>query len=319
VLQYYDDNSKPSVIWDDIVRKNISSIPNVTGVAYGTDGTLYVSNSGVSGVSNGTVTEYPAPSTDPVPAKTLSSPNLKSAAGVAVDTSGNVYVADNGFETVSRFPTEGKPVTIVPGWSAGADVNGVAVDTQGHLYVAMTDVGNYQPSGKNKNVGTLAVLPTSFASDTTPKFSIESSASNGVNQPYGVAVGKYGAVFVVNDYVSIVQGPPGPGPIYSTLTRYETGIATSKARPDGTASAGLAWPLGVATDLAGNVYVANNTPPSASGQPGPYYLLEYPLTFVASGAEPASKLDLSAGLPSVYGPYYLNVQGIAVYPTATTK
>jgi hypothetical protein len=71
VLQYYDDNASPSVIWDDFDVRNATSFPNVTGLAYGGDGTLYVANSGVAGYSSGTVTEYAPGGTKPAPSKRL--------------------------------------------------------------------------------------------------------------------------------------------------------------------------------------------------------------------------------------------------------
>lgn len=318
IAQYYDDNVKPSVIWDDFYLHNITSIPNVGGLAYGTDGTLYVANSGVQGVGNGTVTEYAPSSSDSTPVRTLASKKLLSPAGVAVDPNGEVYVADNGYETVTRFPLKGSAVTIVPGWSAGANVDAVAVDAAGHLYIGMTGAGNYRPSGKNRNVGTIAEIESQFASSSTPSVAIDANGFNGVNQPYGVAVGTPGNVYVVNDYVSVVNGPPGPGPIYSTLTWYDNGISRASTRPASTTSSGLVWPLAVAADLAGTVYVSNDAPPSASGKPGKIELLEYAGTF-AAGAKAERRIDLGAGLPAAYGPYLLNVQGVAVYPSPLTK
>ena len=250
VMQYLDDNVKPSVIWDDIVLHNATSFPNVTGVAFGSDGSLYIANSGLLGYAGG-VTKYAPGSTNPTPAQLFASPNVLSPAGVALDAKDNVYVADNGFETVTRFSKSGSAVTISPPWEAGADVTGVAVDTtRGELDVAMTGVGTYYPPG-TVNVGRIVVLPLNFKKTTTALRQIDSTAKNGVNEPYGVAVDPLGQLFVVNDYVSIVQGPPGPGPEYSTLTRYAGGIVSSSTLPDATASARLVWPLAVTTDVAG--------------------------------------------------------------------
>lgn len=312
VLQYYDDNASPSVIWDDFDLHNATSFPNVTGMAFGADGSLYVANSGVSGVSNGTVTEYAPGSTKAIPGKTFASSLLLSAAAVALDARGNVYVADNGHETVTRFPAKGKPVTWFPGWEAGADVIGVAVDARRNLLdIVMSGAGDFYPP-KATRVGRIASLPLTFTSAIPVTFTIDSKRGDGVDEPYGIAVDGAGNAFVVDDYVSIVEGPPGPGPEYSTLTRYSGGVNSSASRPDATASANLAWPLSVAVDVAGTVYVADNTPPSASSQPGRIWLMQYD---GADIAKPAKRVNLSKGMPAAYGPYYLNVQGIAVEPS----
>jgi hypothetical protein len=79
VLQYYDDNVKPSVIWDDVYLHNATSFPNVAGLAFAADDSLYIANSEMYGYP-GTVTQYAAQSTDPTPIKTFSSENLRSPA-----------------------------------------------------------------------------------------------------------------------------------------------------------------------------------------------------------------------------------------------
>jgi hypothetical protein len=313
VLQYYDDNVKPSVIWDDVYLHNTTSFPNVAGLAFGPDDTLYIANSGMYGYP-GTVTQYAAQSSDPTPIKTFSNGNLRSPAGVALDKSGDVYVADNGNETITRFPASGSPVTIRPGWKAGSDVVGVAADSaRGYLYVAMTGVGTYNPPSR-KNVGRLIALPLDFDSHAKPVVSIESTHNNGVNQPYGLALDPSGSLLVVNDYVSIVEGPPGPGPIYSTLTRYNNALSSPGVLPDATSSAGLKWTLGVASDSSGAVYVSNDAPPNKKGNSGRISLFEYDGGF-ASKAKPAKRIDLGKGMPSVYAEYYFNIQGVAVDPS----
>jgi NHL repeat len=313
VLQYYDDNVKPSVIWDDVYLHNANSFPNVAGLAFGADDSLYVANSGMYGYP-GTVTQYAAQSADPTPIKTFANENLRSPAGVALDKTGNVYVADNGYETVTRFPVSGSPVTIHPGWEAGADVVGVAVDSsRGYLYVAMSGVGKYNPPNR-KNVGRLLALPLDFGPHAKPIVSIESSHNNGVNEPYGIAVDPMNRLFAVNDYVSIVEGPPGPGPMHSTMTRYDNGLSSPDALPDATSSASLKWTLGVASDSTGTIYVSNDAPPNKKGNAGRISLFEYDGGF-ASKTRPSKKVDLTPGMPKAYAGYYFNIQGVAVDPS----
>ena len=189
---------------------------------------------------------------------------------------------------------------------------GIAADGNGNVYVAMADAGLYQPP-HDVYVGTLAVLSSTFGSLDLPSPQIASTKTNGVNEPYGIATAADGNVYVVNDYVSIVNQYPGTGPTYSTLTRYAHGLTSAKVLPDATISAGLAWPTSVGTDVAGDVYVGNNTPPSPSGRFGPFFLRRYRGGF-SNGEKPVAVVDLSAHLPKSYRDYYLNIQGVAIYP-----
>jgi hypothetical protein len=318
LLQYYDDNAAPSVIWDDFSLRNTTSIFAVGGLAVGADGTLYVANVGDIG-SSGAVTEYPSGTTNPTPAKTLSSPLLVGPRAVAVDARAIVYVADAFNETLTRFQDGGLPVTLLNNFPSGSGVNGVAADANGNLTVSMRDDFLYD-SVASPNVGALAVISGAFASHSQPSFLISSSASNGVNEPAAVASAPSGDVYVVNDYVSIIQQYPGPGPTFSTLTRYAHGIVDSTTVPDATISAGLAWPLSVALDIAGTVYVANNniwTGPTHH-TPGSPVVTTYPAKFT-SNATPLSSVDVGATLPAAYKDAFLNIQGVAVYPGPLQK
>jgi hypothetical protein len=313
VLQYYDDNTKPSVIWDDVYEHNTTAITNVRGMAFGPDGSLYVANSGQYGYG-GTVTMYANAVTDPSPEKTFTAPGMISPSDVALDTTGNMYVSDNGYENVTRFPVSGTPITLKSDWQAGSDVVGVAADSaRGYLYVALSGAGEYNPP-KKKNVGRLVVLPLDFGVHSKPVLSIDSKANNGVNQPYGLALDPNGQLFVVNDYVSIVQGPPGPGPVRSRLARYANGLSSPGVLPDATSSGQLKWSLSVASDSIGTIYVANDAPPNAKGNDGRISLLEYDGAF-PNKSRSTEKINLSAGLPSAYDGYYFNIQGVAVYPS----
>jgi hypothetical protein len=296
-----------------VYLRNATSFLNVRGLAFGADGSLYIANSGQYGYG-GTVTQYASGSTEATPIKTFASGGLLSPSDVALDKDGNVYVSDNGLETVTRFPVGGGAVTFKSDWKAGTDVVAVAADsTRGYLYVAMSGAGQYNPP-KKKNVGRLVVLPLNFGVHAKPVLAIDSKQRNGVNQPYGLALDPTGRLFVVNDYVSIVQGPPGPGPVRSRLTRYDNGLSSASVLPDATSSGQLKWALSVASDSTGTIYVSNDAPPTAKGNPGKISLLEYDGGF-PSKSHASTKIDISAGMPAAYVPYYFNIQGVAVDPS----
>lgn len=316
LLQYYDDNASPSVIWDDFAVHNANSITNIEGIAVGGDGTLYAASPGNGVAGTGAVTEYPSGTSNPVPVKTLSSPSLLAPWAVAVDAPGNVYVADaSKNETLTRFPVGGPPVTLLNGWPQGSLLDGVASDANGDLTVTMADVGFYKNPG-NTNVGALAVINATFGSNSNKTLQINSTTSNGVNEPYGAAIAADGNLYVVNDYSSIVSQGSSGATIHSTLTRYRNGLKDANTLPDATITTGLAWPMAVAVDTAGTVYVANNTP--LQGHTNSNFVTTYEGGF-ASGARPLSTVDLAKTLPASYSGAFLNIQGIAVYPGPLQK
>ena len=183
--------------------------------------------------------------------------------GLAVDTAGNVYVADEKNHVIRRIAPGGVVTTLAggsgyPGYADGpaADARfrlpkGVAVDATGNLYVA--DAGNHAirkitPAGE---VSTLAGNGTSGTADG-------SGGAARFNIPSGLAVDAAGFVYVADSNNNIIRKVAPDGTV-STLA----GTAGVYGAADGTgAAAGFFYPLAVAVDAAGTVYVTeigNNT------------------------------------------------------------
>ncbi len=184
--------------------------------------------------------------------------------GVAADSPGNVYVADSGNDTIRKVTPAGVVTTLagLAGRSGSADgtgsaarfntPTGVAVDSAGNVYVA--DAYNYTvrkvtPAGV---VTTLAGLAgSSGTNDGT------GNAAR-FDYPNSVAVDSAGNVYVAESDVNTIRRVT-PGGVVTTLA----GLPFREGSADGTGSAArFAYPVGVAADSAGNVYVAddgNNT------------------------------------------------------------
>ena len=183
--------------------------------------------------------------------------------GLAVDTAGNVYVADEKNHVIRRIAPGGVVTTLAggsgyPGYADGPAATarfrlhkGVAVDATGNLYVA--DAGNHAirkitPAGE---VSTLAGNGTSGTADG-------SGGAARFNIPSGLAVDAAGFVYVADSNNNIIRKVAPDGTV-STLA----GTAGVYGAADGTgAAAGFFYPLAVAVDAAGTVYVTeigNNT------------------------------------------------------------
>ena len=192
---------------------------------------------------------------------------------LAVDRAGNVYVGDNFNDIIRKLTPVGTNWVVttiagLAGYSASADgtnssarfrvPSGVAVDASGNIYVADTDnntIRKMTPAGTNWVVTTLAGIVGNAGNhdgtNTTAQFFL----------PRGLTVDISGNVYVADTYNCTVRKmtPVGLNWVVTTLA----GNAINIGSTDGTGSAArFYWPLGVAVDNAGILYVAdtgNNT------------------------------------------------------------
>jgi len=174
--------------------------------------------------------------------------------GIAVDASGNVYVADQTNQLIRKITPQGI-VTTLAGSSLGfadgtgsqAKFNlptGIATDISGNVYVA--DQGNH-----SIRKITPAGVVTTLAGTGTAGFADGAGVSAQFSSPYSVAVNALGIVYV-GDYGNNRIRQITPAGVVSILAGNNQGSA------DGTGTgARFNAPQGVATDAAGNVYVAD--------------------------------------------------------------
>ena len=190
-------------------------------------------------------------------------------AGVAVDGSGNVYVGDTYNSTIRKITPVGVVSTLaglagnwgtVDGTGSTARFNrprGVAVDGSGNVYVADPNY-LYYLDGTVRKITPAGVVSTLAGVDPSPGSADGAGSAARFLHPEGVAVDSLGNAYVAdagNNTIRMVT----PAGVVSTVA----GLAGLAGSVDGTGSAArFAYPMGVAVDGAGNVYVAdtgNNT------------------------------------------------------------
>ena len=229
-----------------------------TGVAVDGAGNVYVADQGnhrIRKITTSGVVSTLAGSTYGYTDGTGTSAKFNAPFGVAVDGAGNVYVADQGNHRIRKITASGVVSTLAGstyGYTDGTGTsaqfkypNGVAVDGAGNVYVA--DQGNHRIRKITASgvVSTLAGSSQGYTdgTGTSAKFAY----------PTGVAVDGAGNVYVADEYNHRIRKITTSG-VVSTLA------GSSQGYTDGTGtSAKFKYPIGVAVDGAGNVYVADQS------------------------------------------------------------
>jgi sugar lactone lactonase YvrE len=180
-------------------------------------------------------------------------------AGVAADANGNVYVADTANHTIRKISPLGSVSTLagLAGFSGTNDGSGtsarfnlpqaLAVDAQGNVYVADTANHTIRKVTSAGLVSTLAGTPgTNGYTDGTGR-------AAQFNQPAGLAIDANGILYVADSANFTIRKVTSAGAV-TTLA----GSVGTLGSADGTNGvARFNWPVGLAADTFGNVYVAD--------------------------------------------------------------
>jgi len=211
--------------------------------------------------------------------------------GVATDSAGNVYVADNDNNIIRKITPEGVVTTHAGSGAVGSTdatgtaasfflPTGVATDSAGNVYVADFYTSIIRKITPERVVTTLAdatgavarfALPTGVATDSAGNVYVADWDANAIrkitpagvvitlaggeaqfNYPHDVATDNAGNVYVADGNHTIRKITPAG--VLTTLAG--TAGVTGSTDATGTA-ASFNFPSGIATDSAGNVYVAD--------------------------------------------------------------
>ena len=181
--------------------------------------------------------------------------------GVAIDSAGNLYVTDSGNDTLRKITPAGVVSTLagtagaydsVDGVGAAArfkNPKGVATDIAGNIYVADdTAIRKITPAG----------IVSTFVGSKDARGSDDGiGAAARFDSVTGVAIDSAGNIYVADSATAIRKITPAG--VVSTLAGTTLGLYHSIGSADGVGTAAkFDHPVGLATDKAGNVYVADS-------------------------------------------------------------
>lgn len=170
--------------------------------------------------------------------------------GIAVDAAGNVYIADSYNYVIRKITPSGVTSTIAgkPGISGNTDgvgnsasfgqVQGLAIDSSGILYITDVTYNTVRKLTYSAGIWNVSTLVASNA---------------GLNKPYGIAVDTSGNIYVADTGNLVIRKISQSGSI-TTLAGYLGRLGGTDG--SGTAAT-FSGPLGITTDSAGNIYVAD--------------------------------------------------------------
>ena len=194
------------------------------------------------------------------------SARLSSPSGVATDGAGNVYISDWGNQRIRKVDTSGVITTFAGTGVSGlggdggpavsaliANPTAVATDSAGNIYI--TDRGSHRIR-KVDTTGTITTLAGTGSYGSSGGFSGDGgpAASAQLNDPYGVAVDAAGNVYIGDTGNHRIRKVDTAG-VITTIAGTGEGDFGGDGGP--ASAARLNSPRGLATDSAGNLYVAD--------------------------------------------------------------
>ncbi len=196
---------------------------------------------------------------DNIPA---TSAELNDPAGLAIDRYGNLYVADYYNDRIRKISTSGIITTVAGNGNGGYSGDGgpatnawfntpagVAVDSSGNIYI--TDSWNFRV----RKVDTSGIINT-IAGNGTSGFSGDGGPASVAELalPMGIVIDDSGNIYIADQYNQRVRKISKSGAINTFAGTGTAGITGNGGQATG---AQLNYPIGLALDDSGNVYIVD--------------------------------------------------------------
>jgi len=290
-----------------LVINPFASATTPAGVAVDPAGDVYIADSAAGDVLKVT----------PAGTTTVVASGLNAPSGVAVNPSnGALYIADTGDHVVKELSPTGTLTVVAGTGTAGTPVpgaatasplggpSGLATDSAGDLYIADgAGAGGNPYVEKVTPGGTLSILAGSGTRGTP----VNGTATHSpLRTPTGVAVDASGNVFVADTGASLVLKVTPAGAL--TIFAGRSGLSGQPTAGTATSSK-LNGPTGLATDAAGDLYIAD----TANNRVEEVTAADKLSLFAGTGVSAAPTYGAAATLSPLTGP-----AAIATTPTGLT-
>ncbi len=187
---------------------------------------------------------------------------FRSPTALATDSDGSIYVADSDYDTIRKITPAGVVTTLAgsPSPIGSADGTGSAARFNSPVALAADSAGNvYVADQRNDTIRKITpagVVTTLAGSPGNAGGSADGTGSAArFFTPAGVATDSDGNVYVADQFNNSIRKIT-PAGVVTTLPGSATTDPTGSAQRPGSA-AHFQYPTGVATDRAGDVYVAD--------------------------------------------------------------
>ncbi len=199
--------------------------------------------------------------------------------GIAFDASHNLYIAETNMATIRQVNSGTGIITTIAGTGmfgyAGdggpaisaefRSIYGLAFDAAGNLFIA--DSGNSvirKISATNGVISSSSIINTVAGSVTPNQYPSGGYAGDGgpatsakLNEPFAVALDGSGNLIISDTYNSVVRKVTASNGVISTVVGNAIACGTLSGDGGSATSASLCFPLGIAVDNTGNLFIAD--------------------------------------------------------------